>query len=171
MISSILEEQCQSICELIQMHLQAPACSSEIPAKISNMMTNSNLIRAPTSWQHMARWKQLAVHKKLCFFRPQVRDESEASPPTLPTSQRPPLCDLLSRIYLLTFKLLQPGLCTQSAWGCAVSHGTGRAWCKLDLRSVMQCPVPLIRQSRFNVRAVPHFTSTFNMHWSRISNV
>ena len=101
MISSILEEQCQSICELIQiqMHLQAPACSSEIPAKISNMMTNSNLIRAPTSWQHMARWKQLAVHKKLCFFRPQVRDESEASPPTLPTSQRPPLCDLLSRIF------------------------------------------------------------------------
>ncbi len=57
MVSSILEEQCQSICELCQMHLQALDCSSEIPAKISDsdMMTNSNLIRESTPWQQMER--------------------------------------------------------------------------------------------------------------------
>lgn len=95
-----------------------------------------------------------------------MRDESEASPPTLPTSQRPPLCDQLSHIFSPSnfrsqacapnrpggalFPMAPAEL--GASWTFEVSHVMSRA---ADQKVPFQCV----------------FTSIFNMHWSRIGNV
>lgn len=91
------------------------------------------------------------MHKKLFFFRPQVRDESEASPPTLPTSQRPPLCDQLSHIF--STSNFRSQACAPNRPGGALfpmaPAELGASW-TFEVSHVSS-DVSLIRKSRFNV--------------------